>query len=296
MFVTLTPNPAIDRVLSLRQALVTEHLHRVAEVWEQAGGKGVNVSRALRALGAQVQTAAVVGGFNGQKFASLLEAEGLSGILEHVEGGETRECQIITGPAGHPTEVYEPGLAYDAAGLQRLLGRLPTARRVVSGSLPPDCSQDDFRALLRDWQPVAVDTSGPALLTALDRGVPLVKPNQSELAAVAGSGDLDAARQVYARTGTTLLVTRGAQGAWLVGQEVWEAIPPALTVSNPVGAGDSTLAGYLWADEQELPAMDRLRWAAATGSTCAVLGGPQHLSRQAIETVLPQIVCLPLDS
>lgn len=102
MFVTLTPNPALDRVLSLRQPLEPRALHRVADVREQAGGKGVNVSRVLRALGAEVTNAAVVGGFNGQKFAHLLEAEGLPGLLEFAAGGETRECQIITAPGATP--------------------------------------------------------------------------------------------------------------------------------------------------------------------------------------------------
>lgn len=294
MFVTLTPNPALDRVLRLSAPLTPRELHRVGTVREQAGGKGVNVSRVLRALGAEVSSAAVVGGFNGQKFARLLQDEGLTGLLEFVPEGETRECQIITAPGGHPTEVYEPGLPYDAPALKRLLERLPPATRVIAGSLPPQCSQDDFAALLREWRPHAVDTSGPALKTALDCGVGLVKPNQAELSAVAGGGDWQTARRMHAQSGTVLLVTRGAAGAWLVGNEVWEAIPPALHVSNPVGAGDSTLAGFLWAQAQGMPPPEALRWGVASGSVCAALGGPQHLSHQAVAEMLPQVGCRPV--
>lgn len=299
MFVTLTPNPALDRVLPLSGPLTPGALHRVSEVREQAGGKGVNAARGLRALGAEVRCAAVVGGFNGQKFAALLEREGLAGLLEFApEGqGETRECQIITAPGGHPTEVYEPGLPYDATSLGRLLARVPAgARRVVSGSLPRGCTQADFAALLREWAPHAVDTSGEALSTALGAGVPLVKPNQAELAGITGAGDLGAARRLHAAHGTTLLVSRGAQGAWLVGSECWAAVPPALNVENPVGAGDSTLAGYLWAEAQGLTPGECVRWAIATGSTCAALGGPQHLSRAAVEEMLPRVEVRPLEA
>lgn len=298
-FVTLTPNPALDRVLELTTPVRPHELQRVVRVHEQAGGKGVNVGRVLRALGADVTCAAVLGGFNGQKFAALLEAEGLNGLLEYVKSGETRECQILTAPQGHPTEVNEPGLRYDVAAMQKLLAQVkaqqPVAPRIVSGSLAPGCQQEEFAALLREWQPIAVDTSGAALETALEQRVPLVKPNQAELAAVAGASDLAAARRLYARSGTQLLVTQGAAGAWLVGTETWVATPPVLNVSNPVGAGDSTLAGFVWGQEQGFTLQETLRWAIAAGSASALLGGPQHLTRSAIESMLAQVEVKRLD-
>ena len=288
-FVVLTPNPALDRILQLARPVQPGKMQRVQQVGEQAGGKGVNAARVLRALGAEVVCAAVLGGFNGQKFAALLEAEGLRGLLEYTQQGETRECQIMTAPEGHPTEVNEPGLPYDAATTRRLLERVPAGKRVISGSLAPGCTQEDFAALLREWQPIAVDTSGAALETALKARVPLVKPNQDELAAVAGAGDLAAAQRLYAQSGTRLLVTRGGAGAWLVGSEVWEALPPTLEVTNPVGAGDSTLAGFLWAEAEGLPPKDAVRWAIASGSVCAMLGGPQHVTKQAVQEMVARV-------
>lgn len=136
-----------------------------------------------------------------------------------------------------------------------------------------------------------MDTSGTALKTALECRVGLVKPNQAELAAIADGDDWQTAQNIHAGSGTTLLVTRGAAGAWLVGEEVWEAVPPALNVSNPVGAGDSTLAGFLWATEQGHPPHEALRWAIASGSVCAAHGGPQHLTHGAVAEMLPQVSC-----
>lgn len=289
MFLTLTPNPALDRVLTLDRAVQPGQLHRVQHVHEQAGGKGVNVSRILRTLGAEVTNAAVLGGFNGQKFAHLLAQEGLNAMTETAQGGETRECQILLDGGPHPTEVNEAGLPFDAGALARLLAKLPAGKLVISGSLPPGMSTADFSSLIKQTRPVAVDTSGAALRVALEEGAALIKPNLDELRLLAGQSDLPTAQQLHARHGTRLLLTRGAEGAWLVGPECWEAVPPAISVSNPVGAGDSTLAGFLWATHEGFAPREALRWAVAAGSASAWRGGPQHVQRQDIEVLYSQI-------
>lgn len=282
MFVVLTLNPAIDRILRLDRPLQPGKLHRVTEQREQAGGKGVNVARALRTLGAESMAAGVLAGFNGQKFAALLAAEGLAGLHVFLERGETRECQIILGE-GHPTEINEAGVPYDAPSLERLLTACAEHTLVLCGSLPPGMRLDAFGALIHQQVPAAVDTSGPALRTALEAGAALVKPNEAELRQLAGSAELEAAQRLRERFGSQLLVTRGAQGAWLVGQETWKAQVPEVSVSNPVGAGDCTLAGFLWAKAQGLPEREALAWAVACGSASALQGGPASLTRQVAE-------------
>lgn len=289
MFLTLTPNPALDRVLTLDRAVRQGQLHRVQNVHEQAGGKGINVSRILQTLGAEVTNAVVLGGFNGQKFAHLLVQEGLAGITEQAASGETRECQILIDGTSHPTEVNEAGLPFDAAALARLLAKLPAGKMIVSGSLPPGMELKAFADLLKQTCPLAVDTSGPALRVAVEAGVALVKPNLDELRVlIGGVADLPTARGLYARYGTPMLLTRGADGAWLVGPECWEAKPPVTRVSNPVGAGDSTLAGFLWAQQAGYSPPEALRWAVAAGSTSAQQGGPQQVRREQIEAMYAQ--------
>lgn len=282
MLIPLTLNPAIDRLLRLDRPLAPGELHRVCELREQAGGKGVNVARALRALGAEVRAAGVLAGFNGQKFAALLAEEGLAGEVVFAAAGETRECQIVLG-AGHPTEINEAGAPYDPAALRRLLDACAGHTLALCGSLPPQMPLDDFAALIREHQPAAVDTSGPALRAALDAGASLLKPNEAELREIAGQANLEDAQRLHARFGSRLLVTRGAQGAWLVGQGIWAAQVPPVEVRNPVGAGDCTLAGFLWAEAQGLPEPEALAWAVACGSASAMQGGPAALTRAAVE-------------
>ena len=104
MIVALTPNLSLDRTMTLDRPLLPGQLHRVTELTVAAGGKGVNLARAVRAFGGASCVAGVVGGFNGQHFRALLDAEGLGSVLENGEG-ETRECQAFLsgGDAGKPT-------------------------------------------------------------------------------------------------------------------------------------------------------------------------------------------------
>ena len=146
---------------------------------EVAGGKGVNVARVLRTLGAEVTVAGFLGGFNGRKVPSTCStAEGLTGVFHEVSG-ETRECHILldgraqtSQPTSQPTEVYEGGPTVTPDDWRALIARLPEGRLIVSGSLPSGLSPEVFRTLLLELpHKPAVDSSGGALRAALGAGV-----------------------------------------------------------------------------------------------------------------------------
>jgi len=294
----LTPNLSLDRTLSLEPPLVPGRLHRVSHLAVAAGGKGVNLARAVRAFGGEVQVAGVVGGFNGQHFRRLLEVEGLKGVLEEGEG-ETRECHILLGGSGHPTEINEAGFEVAQEVWDRLLGRLPKSGVVVSGSLPPHTTPETYRALLRRLERPVVDASGVALEVALSAGVALIKPNESELEALtgfrhSGSSSLEAAAALYRRTGITVLLTLGERGAALIGApgmgaQTLLAEAPRLEVVNPVGSGDTLLGTYLWGLERGETPENALRLAVAAGSANALLGGPLAFRVEVARDLLSQV-------
>lgn len=290
--VTLTLNPALDRVMDLGTALRVGELQRVGGVREQAGGKGVNVARAVRALGGEVLTAGVLGGFSGRKFEALLNREGLAGQFLWSEAGETRQCHILLGGAGtHPTEINETGFAVQAEVLARLLSGLPAGPLVMSGSLPPGLTPEEFQTLLRLRPGAVVDTSGPALAAALESGVvSLIKPNRAELEAITHPGaGLETARTLYAQHGTRILLTLGEGGATLIGEQTVQATAPHVQVLNPVGSGDSLLGAFVWAEQQGLSPAEALRWGVAAGSANAQAGGPQALKRGQVEALLEHV-------
>jgi 1-phosphofructokinase family hexose kinase len=289
MIVALTPNLTLDRVLTLDRPLVAGQLHRVPQLTVAAGGKGVNLARAVRAFGGEVMVAGVVGGFNGQKFKQLLKDEGLKGVLEQGEG-ETRECHILLGEAGgHPTELYETGPAFQPEAMLRLVSRLPEGQPVVCGSLAPGTTLEAFTDLLMQLHHPVVDSSGVGLQAALAAGAALIKPNEHELEGLTGSGTLQAAHDLYRRSGVAVLLTLGERGAAYIGQEVWEAAAPQVEVINPVGSGDSLLGAFLYARQGGQSIPDALRLGVAAGSANAMLGGPLKFRAKVAHEIASQV-------
>jgi len=278
MIVALTPNLSLDRTMTLDRPLLPGQLHRVTDLTVAAGGKGVNLARAVRAFGGSSCVAGVVGGFNGQHFRALLDAEGLGSVLENGEG-ETRECQALlsgsdSGERPHPTEINEAGPPYQPEAVERLLTRLPEGQVVVCGSLAPGTPVPAFIEMLRRLSRPVVDSSGAGLEAAIEAGASLIKPNEYELEGLTGSGSLDSARELHRRSGVQVLLTRGERGAALIGEEVWAVEAPHIEVRNPVGSGDTLLGTFLWARQGGQSVPDALRLAVAAGSANAMLGGP----------------------
>lgn len=299
MIVTVTPNPSIDRTVTLPSALTRGAVHRVQSVSNEPGGKGVNVARALTLAG--MDAVAVLPAAPGDPFLTLCDAAGVRTAAVAV-GGTVRTNLAITESDGTTTKLNEPGAPLDAAAVAALteavIERAAAAQWVVlSGSLPPGAPQGwyaDVVAALRGLDcRVAVDTSeGPlaALAAAFDRAAPdLIKPNSEELADLAGraaeelesavrQGDpepvVSAARALVDRGVGAVLATLGSAGAVLVDATgAWLATPPPITPRSTVGAGDSSLAGYVRAAVTGADAPERLRMAVAYGSAAASLPG-----------------------
>lgn len=274
----MTPNAAIDRILHLNQPRALHGLNRVARAIESAGGKGMNVARVLRGLGAEVSVAGFLAGLNAARFRALLERDGLAGHFVTVTG-ETRECQILVDGRGEPMEINDPGPLAAADDWERLAAELPEGRLVISGSLPPGLSPEEFGEFLtelakRRGEAPVVDTSGPYLVAAVAAGAALVKPNEHEIGLLSGTPDpVEAALEVYARTGVPVLLTLGAVGAAYVGGESVFVPAPVIDAVNPVASGDCLLAAFLWASASGWPAGEALRLGVAAGAANAKSGG-----------------------
>jgi 1-phosphofructokinase len=293
--VTLTANPSLDRTLSLPGPLERGAVARLGPSSTEPGGKGVNVARAVAAAGGDV--VCVLPAAEDDPIVGELHALGLRLALVPVPA-PVRTNYTLTEPDGTTTKLNEAGAALEEPVREALTAALHEhadgARWVVlSGSLPPGTPVDWYASLvvaLRDTGVrIAVDTSeGPltALLGAGPAAAPdLLKPNAEELAQLTGMveadilGDQDAALEavasLHARGVGAVLLTLGAEGALLSTADggTWSALPPRITVRSTVGAGDSSLAGYVLADLAGAPPADRLRAAVAYGSASAALPG-----------------------
>ena len=286
MIVTLTPNPSLDRALHLDR-LAPGEVNRAAATHLHPGGKGINVSRALAAHDVASRAVLPSGGPDGAQVVALLAAQGVDARPVPV-AGDTRSNITLTESSGATTKINAPGPPLDAEEVAALLAAVEAevaagaVAVVAAGSLPAGVADDFFTRVAdlgaRHDVPVVLDTSGAPFAAAVAHGgLALVKPNDEELAELAGHdlvtvGDvLDAAGAVRAAGTDAVLVSLGAHGALLVAEGgSWWAGGPALVPVSTVGAGDSTLAGYL-AAEGAPP--DRLRRAVAWGRAAVLLPG-----------------------
>lgn len=316
MIVTVTPNPSIDRTVTLTAPLTRGAVHRVTSVTTEPGGKGVNVARALTLAG--LEAVAVLPAPATDPLVDALQASAVA--FRRVPTTEpVRTNLAITEHDGTTTKLNEPGAALDIAALDALTQSVLASAEgaswvVLSGSLPPGVPDGWYADIVSYLRPypcqVAVDTSdGPlaALVDSLGRAAPdLLKPNAEELASVLGyspqaleaavaHGDpepvVSAARQLVDRGVGAVLATLGAAGAVLVdGTGSWVATPPLIVPRSTVGAGDASLAGYVRAAAGNAVPPQRLQMAVAYGSAAAALPGsalptPAQIDLNAVQVV-----------
>ncbi|MEZ2391881.1 1-phosphofructokinase family hexose kinase [bacterium RCC_150] len=310
MIVTLTANPSLDRTVELSSPLARGEVQRAVAVHQHSGGKGVNVSRALVASG--LDTVAVLpGGDSDPVLAGLLDDGVPYAALPITE--PLRSNVTLTEPDGVTTKINEPGPELSAHQQEALIGLLLERSRgaswvVLAGSLPPGVPADFYATVARRLRSgnddggtplIAMDSSGSPLVAAISgdsggnvSGKPdLLKPNAeelAELAAAAGLTDVHTADELEADPGLAaraaaavvgsgvgaVLATLGSKGAVLVTADgAWLATHPPIQAVSTVGAGDSSLAGYLLAATNGGSAQDCLRQAVAHGAAAASLPG-----------------------
>ncbi|MYW16284.1 hexose kinase [Streptomyces sp. SID2955] len=274
MILTVTLNTALDityRVPSLRP----HASHRVTDVTERPGGKGVNVARVLAALGHEVTVTGFVGGPAGQVLRELLaEASGPVDALVPVSGATRRTIAVVSELTGDTTQLNEPGPQIAPAEWAAFLGRYEellsgAAAVALCGSLPPGVPVGAYANLVRTARsagvPVLLDTSGEPLRRGVAARPDIIKPNADELAELTGSHEpLRATQDARRRGAHAVVASLGADGLLAVTPEGrWHATPPARVHGNPTGAGDSAVAGLLSGLTQQLPWPDRLSRAVA---------------------------------
>jgi 1-phosphofructokinase len=275
VIITVTLNPSVDRTVEvdylLRGGLVRTTGGRV-----EAGGKGINVARALVAHGIDASIVLPVGGAEGRRLAALLAAGGVPSTLIPVEFATRSNINVVE-PDGTITRFTEQGTGLAENELKALCdavaAHVPEASwATISGSLPDGVPEtvygDSVRRLRGLGIRVAVDTSGPLLLEAASNGARLAMPNRAELAEatrlpINTVGDVvDAGRRLQAAGVSTVLVALGADGAVLVEPDgAWHGEVPAAARNSD----DVLLAGFLAADAAGPSALrEALAWAAGT--------------------------------
>ena len=307
----LALNPSIDaewRVDMVR----TQEKNEVTAERRWPGGKGVNVARWLKHLGAPAQLLLPLGGATGRELAGQLRGEGLPARVVRVN--QATRVNVIVTPESGPQFRFNPvwqrissaNWAAVVSAIRRALNNVSCV--VLSGSLPGSAPSDAYARIIRLAARAGVrcilDCDGAALDAAVRARPFLVKPNEHELAqwyAVEASSDADirrAARAMAAVTRGWVLVSRAERGALLVHEHEpasLEGLAPRVRVRNTVGVGDALLAGVVERILAGAAPAEWLRLGVACGSAAAgCIGGtlPKTIASLGRKVVLRQAVPL----
>lgn len=303
MIYTLTLNPTLDITYVLEE-IVTGESVTALEVIKSPGGKGINVSRALRAMGTDSVAMTMVGGHAGDEVLDLLQSEGL--ILQIVKiKEETRTNVVILGrrdgtemvirAAGPPVEPAETerirNLVFQIAHTPEVL--------VLSGSLPPGVDDDIYFSIAtegsRRGSRVVVDCEGPPLRKAIEAAPYMIKPNLAEFATLVGEevteerDIISHARAINEEGVEIVVVSMGREGALMVtGETALRGRVPRIN-DETLGAGDSMVAGFVMGFVQSLPLERSFRMGLACGVSAVMNRGPGLVEPETFASAFKQI-------
>lgn len=299
MILTVTLNTALDITYRVRN-LEPHTSHRVTEVTERPGGKGLNVARVLAALGHEATVTGFAGGTTGRALREqLAHTTGVVDALVPI-GGTTRRTVAVVDATGDTTQLNEPGPAITPAEwsafqetYEDLLGSASAV--ALCGSLPQGVPVGAYAGLIRAARaanvPVLLDTSGEPLRRGVAARPDLVKPNAEELAELTGSHEPTRAGRDARRRGAHTVVASLGPGGLLAhtAEGHWRATPPCRVRGNPTGAGDSAVAGLLSGLVERLPWPERLARAVALSTATVLAPVAGEFDRAAYEELVGRV-------
>lgn len=321
MIVTVTPNAALDRILTVPN-FQRGHRHRASEKLTLAGGKGVIVARALKRLGVPVVATGFVGGRNGRRILEELSEEAVLNDLVRI-GDESRTSTAVIDPtSGGYTEIIEWGPLVSAEEIEILRDKIDYLSRgaetvVFAGSLPRGVDTGFYADLIRELNrrgvSTVLDTEGEPLRLGVEAEPTLVTPNQVEAESVVGQEfsdeeDFVLALDTLSEMGARNVLVTHDHGVFAhLRREKQRGRPmryrvegPAVDVVSPVGAGSVLLAAFLAARLEKLPPEEALRRAVAAGTASTMVVGsgqfePREAARLVADVQVTELASVPAE-
>ncbi|WP_027108985.1 hexose kinase [Lacticigenium naphthae] len=306
MIVTITMNPSVDISYKLDQ-LTIDGVNRVTNYSKTAGGKGLNVARVLAQLEQPVTATGVLGGTIGDFIKQNI-------VKDNVEDGfltiekESRNCIAIIHDDGKQTEILEAGPTLSEQEGENFLTHLTqlltqnSKTVTVSGSLPKGLSVDYYTKVIalcnREHCKVILDSSGNYLMEVLKHKEKpyVIKPNLEEIESIVGQSLPTTDDQVKALSHKNfdgimgIVLSKGKDGAivkW--GKDFYAVSIPKVQAVNPVGSGDSTVAGIAMGVELNYSPEEIIQTAMTAGILNAMEEKTGHINKENFETIVKQI-------
>lgn len=302
--VTLTLNPAIDKSTTVK-SIVPDKKLRCSQPKFEPGGGGVNVSRALKRLHVNSTAIYLAGGYSGKFYEQLLDNEGIESLVVPIDGHTRENLIVVDESANLQYRFGMPGPSVREDEWQQCLNMIEQCKDiefiVASGSLPDGVPMDFFARLTSVAKKMnaklILDTSGEPLRNAVDDGVYMIKPNLGELSSLHGVEELkeddavNAARDIINKGGCEIMViSMGPSGALLVSKnEVVQSKAPTVKKRSTVGAGDSMVAGMVFALSKGFNLEDVLQYGIATGTATTMNPGTELCKKEDVERLFKNL-------
>jgi 1-phosphofructokinase family hexose kinase len=307
VILTVTLNAAIDRTLAVPNFRLG-HRHRAVESRTVAGGKGINVARALGLLGRPVIATGFVGGPTGNRVAEQLRQEAILTDFTRIAGDTRINLAVIDPTSGEQTEINERGPAVSPEEVERFVERLDYLARgasicVLAGTLPPGAPDDLYARLVANLREhgvtVVIDAEGEPMLAGLRAGASVVTPNEREAEELVGQefadrGDLVHGLSELVRLGAgEAAITRSDGCIAVVGEgaerRFLEVSTKSLDAVSTVGSGDAFLAGYVAARYDGRELADCLAYGVACGAESTQHFGAGAVDRSRADRLLGEV-------
>lgn len=302
--ITITLNPAIDKTVTVKSLIPEKKLRCPPAVYEPGGG-GVNVSRALKRMGTDSTAIFLAGGYTGKFYADLVTKENIHCSVVEIEGDTRENFTALDESTNLQYRFVMESPQVQLHEWQQCLDILRNSNGyqfvVISGSVPKNMDTqffDELSVVIKSKNAKLIaDTSGKPLEHLLKRGVFLAKPNLGELSAFCGKEELlphevvGAARSVLQSNNcNALAVSMGAAGAMLItAEEVYQVSAPAVKRKSTVGAGDSMVAGMVWALSSGLSLQEVIRYGVAAGTAATMNHGTELCKREDVERIYQEL-------
>jgi 1-phosphofructokinase family hexose kinase len=307
MIITVTLNAAIDRTVAVPNFRLGNR-HRAVESRTVAGGKGINVARALKLLGRPVITTGFAGGPTGNRLLEQLRTEAVLTDFTRIAAETRINLAVIDPTSGEQTEINERGPAVSPEEVERFVSRLSYLADgaklcVLAGTLPPGAGDDLYARLVKDLTasdvPVVLDAEGGAMLAGLRAGAAIVTPNEREAEELVGQefadrDDLVQGLSELVRLGAAeAAITRPDGCVAVIGEggerRFLEVRTEPLEPVSTVGSGDAFLAGYVAARYDGKPSDECLAYAVACGAESTQHFGAGTVDRNQVERLLGEV-------
>ncbi|MBE0424605.1 MAG: 1-phosphofructokinase family hexose kinase [Lutibacter sp.] len=299
--ITLTVNPALDKSAKVDGLIPTQKL-KCHSIDYQPGGGGINISRMLKRLGTETVCVFPSGGDTGKYLSDLLIKESIKPKIINIKAWTRENLSVVDTQSNLQYRFGMPGNELSKKELDAiknlLLKKVDSEDiLVLSGSLAENMPSDYYAQLIRLFADknvkIVIDTSGPALKETLKENVFLMKPNQRELAQLAGKEFLYTAEQeaiatelINAKKAQYVVVSLGARGAFLACNEgVFYRTTPSVKVKSTIGAGDSMVAGLIYGIQNSFPPEEILKWGVACGVATTMSEGTMLGTKENIDAV-----------